>query len=306
MGHKRKKFSERVADRTNRGFDESPFKNATSDTPKGFSRIMFKKESMAQRAQDKRQHGSSEDLGLSAKEKKAAAAANNNSNNNNKDGTGSKGYGKQETSELRIQPGERMGDFSRRVDDHMREKMMKATRDNTSSGSKKKKYFEKLKAKEQAKKLKAQEEKAYEEYETIQDRIRLNDIADAPPTLTAIPKKRKNDDFMANKKWKNAPGEEDFEDQIADLDKTKKRKLLEVGKEDDKDKRTSVVENGIKKSRLKNLTPAGRRIIEEERKQAIENYRLMKARKELDRGGRSKAQDHDAAADDAEAAAAGY
>ncbi|KAG9063324.1 hypothetical protein KI688_004206 [Linnemannia hyalina] len=293
------------------GFDESPFRNATADTPKGFSRIMFKKESMAQRAQDKRQHSSSEDLGLTAKEKKAAAAAaaaaNNTANKNNKDGTG-KGYGKQETSELRIQPGERMGDFSRRVDDHMREKMMKATRDNTSSGSKKKKYFEKLKAKEQSKKLKAQEEKAYEEYETIKDSIRLNEVAEAPPTFTALPKKRKNDDFMANKKWKNAPGEEDFEDQIADLDQTKKRKLMEAGKgEEDKDKRTSVVENGIKKSRLKNLTPAGRRIIEEERKQAIENYRLMKARKELDRGGRSaKGMDEDAAADDAEAAAAGY
>ncbi|KAG0286935.1 hypothetical protein BGZ96_009064 [Linnemannia gamsii] len=303
MGHKRKKLSERVADKTNKGFDESPFKNATADTPKGFSRIMFKKESMAQRALDKRQHSSSEDIGLSAKAKKAAAAAaasTKNANKNNKDGTG-KDYGKQETSELRIQPGEKMFDFSRRVDDHMREKMMKATRDNTSSGSKKKKYFEKLKAKDQAKKLKQQEDKAYEEYETIQD-----EVAEAPPTFTAIPKKRKNDDFMANKKWKNAPGEEDFEDQIADLDKTKKRKIMEAGKgEEDKDKRTSVVENGIKKSRLKNLTPAGRRIIEEERKQAIENYRLMKARKELDRGGKSK-QDDDAAADDAEAAAAGY
>ncbi|KAF9902674.1 hypothetical protein EC991_004632 [Linnemannia zychae] len=297
MGHKRKKFSERVADRTNKGFDESPFKNATSDTPKGFARIMFKKESMAQRAKDKQQHGSSEDLGVSAKSKK-----NNAGNKNGNDST--KSYGKQETSELRIQPGEKMGDFSRRVDDHMREKMMKTTRDNTSAGSKKKKYFEKLKAKEQAKKLKQQEEKAYEEYETIQDRIRLNDVAEAPPTLTAVPKKRKNDDFMANKKWKNAPGEEDFEDQIADLDKTKKRKLLESSKDDD-NKRTSVVENGIKKSRLKNLTPAGRRIIEEERKQAIENYRLMKARKELDRGA-SRGNDDNAAADDAEAAAAGY
>ncbi|KAG0271913.1 hypothetical protein BGZ95_000218 [Linnemannia exigua] len=305
MGHKRKKFSERVADRTNKGFDESPFKNATSDTPKGFARIMFKKESMAQRAQDKRQHGSSEDLGAAGKAKKNAANNNNNSNSKNGSGTG-KDYGKQETSELRIQPGEKMGDFSRRVDEHMREKMMKTTRDNTSAGSKKKKYFEKLKAKEQAKKLKQQEEKAYEEYETIQDRIRLNDVAEAPPTLTSVPKKRKNDDFMANKKWKNAPGEEDFEDQIADLDKTKKRKLLESSKDDDdKNKRTSVVENGIKKSRLKNLTPAGRRIIEEERKQAIENYRLMKARKDLDRG-MSRGGDDDAAADDAEAAAAGY
>ncbi|KAG0376852.1 hypothetical protein BGX24_007132 [Mortierella sp. AD032] len=281
-------------------FDNSPFKNATSDTPKGFERIMFKKESMAQRAVDKRQHGSSEDIGAVAKAKKNAAANNNNSNNKKGSGTG-KDYGKQETSELRIQPGEKMGEFSRRVDEHMREKMMKATRDNTSSGSKKKKYFEKLKAKEQSKKLKQQEEKAYEEYETIQDKIRLNEVAEAPPTFTAVPKKRKNDDFMANKKWKNAPGEEDFEDQIADLDKTKKRKL----DDDDKNKRTSVVENGIKKSRLKNLTPAGRRIIEEERKQAIENYRLMKARKELGRG-MSRENDDDAAADDAEAAAAGY
>ncbi|KAF9091832.1 hypothetical protein BGX29_010736 [Mortierella sp. GBA35] len=302
MGHKRKKFSDRVADRTNKGFDESPFKNATSDTPKGFARIMFKKESMAQRAQEKR-HNSSEDLGTSGKAKKNTnnSSNTNNINNNKKSG---KDYGKQETSELRIQPGEKMGDFSRRVDEHMREKMMKATRDNTATGSKKKKYFEKLKAKEQAKKLKQQEEKAHEEYETIQDRVRLNDIAEAPPTLTAIPKKRKNDEFMINKKWKNAPGEEDFEDQIADLDKTKKRKLLAKDKDDDENKRTSVVENGIKKSRLKNLTPAGRRIIEEERKQAIESYRLMKARKTLDRN--PHPEDGDAAADDAEAAAAGY
>ncbi|KAF9920118.1 hypothetical protein FBU30_010098 [Linnemannia zychae] len=301
MGHKRKKFSERVAERAKLGFDESPFKNIASDTPKGFARIMFKKESMAQHAKEKRQHKSSEDLGATNKNKKDAV--NNTNNANNKNSTG-KENGKQDSFELRIQPGEKMSEFSRRVDEHMRDKMIKATRENTSAGSKKKKYFEKLKAKEQAKKLKHQEEKAYEEYETIQDRIRLNDVAQAPPTLTSIPKKRKNDDYMANKKWKSAPGEEDFEDQIADLDKAKRRKLLEANKDDDKNKRTSVVENGIKKSRLKNLTPAGRRIIEEERKQAIENYRLMKARKTLERGGQEA--DEDGAADDAEAAAAGY
>ncbi|KAG0034504.1 hypothetical protein BGZ81_004317 [Podila clonocystis] len=279
MGHKRKKFSDRVAERNNKGFDESPFKNATSDTPKGFSRILFKKESMQQRINEKRQGGSSEDLGKSAKGKNSK-----DNKNANKD--------KKPSDELRIKPGERMGEFSRRVDDHMRDKLMKASKDNTAGGSKKKKYFEKLKAKESAKKLKQQEEKAYQEYETIQDKIRLNDVADAPPTLTAVPKKRRNDDFMANKKWKNTPGEEDFDDLVADVDtKDKKRK----GAEDDKP--------AAKKSRLRNLTPAGRRIIEEERKQAIENYRLMKARQALDR---RPEQDADADADDAEAAAAGY
>lgn len=158
MGHKRKKFSERVAERSNKGyqsilvsfcsyddciapcpktdfsflspqtrwnsFDESPFKNATSDTPKGFSRIMFKKESMQQRINEKRQGGSSEDLGKSAKGK-------NSKDINSKD--------KKPSDELRIKPGERMGDFSRRVDDHMRDKLMKASKDNTAGGSKKKK-----------------------------------------------------------------------------------------------------------------------------------------------------------------------
>ncbi|KAG0331271.1 hypothetical protein BG004_001741 [Podila humilis] len=286
MGHKRKKFSERVAERNNKGFDESPFKNATSDTPKGFARILFKKESMEQKFKERRL-ASSEDLGTKGKKKDT----NNNSTNKKNQDTGKISA----ADELKIKPGERMGDFSRRVDEHMRDKIMKASRDNTSGGSKKKKYFEKLKAKETAKKLKHQEEKAYKEYETIQDKIRLNDVAEAPPMLTALPKKRRNDDFMANKKWKNTPGEEEFDDLVADVaSKDKKRKGVTGGDEE---------KPAAKKSKLKNLTPAGRRIMEEERKQAIENYRLMKARKALDR---SQDQDDDAADDDAAAAAAGY
>ncbi|KAF9175886.1 hypothetical protein BGX21_005363 [Mortierella sp. AD011] len=275
MGHKRKKFSERVADRNSRGFDESPFKSPTTDTPKAFARIMFKKESLEKSMKEKRQSKSSEDLGLPKGGKK-------------------NGGKKSAADQLRIQPGEKMGEFSRRVDDHMRDKLMKASKDNSATGSKKKKYFEKLKAKEKAKKLKAQEEKAHEEFETIQDRVRLNDVAEAPPTLTAVPKKRKNDEFMVNKKWKNTPGEEDYDDVIAEVDKMDKKRKL--GADDDKSARK-------KSSRLKNLTPAGRRIIEEERKQAIENYRLMKARKALEK---NPERDDDAADDDAAAAAAGY
>ncbi|KAG0022943.1 hypothetical protein BGZ80_010780 [Entomortierella chlamydospora] len=283
MGHKRKKFSERVADRSSRGFDESPFKSPTTDTPKAFTRIMFKKESLEKSMKEKRQSKSSEDLGLPKGGKK-----------NGKD-NGSNGGKKSAADQLRIQPGEKMGEFSRRVDDHMRDKLMKASKDNSATGSKKKKYFEKLKAKEKAKKLRAQEEKAHEEFETIQDKVRLNDVAEAPPTLTAVPKKRKNDEFMVNKKWKNTPGEEDYDDVIAEVDKMDKKRKL--GATDDKSA-------GRKKSsRLKNLTPAGRRIIEEERKQAIENYRLMKARKALEK---NPEQDDDAADDDAAAAAAGY
>ncbi|KAF9348564.1 hypothetical protein BGX26_013035 [Mortierella sp. AD094] len=247
---------------------------------------MFKKESLEKSMKEKRQGASSEDFGHTKGGKK-----NGKDNKNN----GSNGGKKSAADELRIQPGEKMGEFSRRVDDHMREKLTKASKDNSATGSKKKKYFEKLKAKEKAKKLKAQEEKAYEEFETIQDKVRLNDVAEAPPTLTAVPKKRKNDEFMVNKKWKNTPGEEDYDDVIAEVDsKDKKRKL---GAADDKPAGSK------KSSRLKNLTPAGRRIIEEERKQAIENYRLMKARKALER---NPEQDDDAADDDAAAAAAGY
>ncbi|KAF9993585.1 hypothetical protein BGZ65_010859 [Modicella reniformis] len=204
----------------------------------------------------------------------------------------SKDSKKTAADQLRIKPGEKMGEFSRRVDDYMRDNLIRTAKDNTSTGSKKKKHFEKLKAKEKAKKLKAQEEKAYEEYETIGDKVRLNDVAQAPPTLTAVPKKRKNDEFMTNKKWKNTPGEEDYDDLLADVDaKDKRRKLGKSGDDES---------TGPKRSRLKNLTPAGRRIIEEERKQAIENYRLMKARIVM------KNQRHDAADDDADAAASDY
>ncbi|KAI1312972.1 hypothetical protein EDD11_002793 [Mortierella claussenii] len=295
MGHKRKKFSERVADRQNKGFDESPFKNATTDTPKGFARIMFKKESIEKKMTDRKQGGgSSEDFGHS--KKKNGKDSSNNSNNNNNKNKATDGK-KSATEELRIMPGEKMGEFSRRVDDHMRDKMMKVSKDNTATGSKKKKYFEKLKEKERVKKLKAQEEKAYEEFETIQDKVRLNDVAEAPPTLTAVPKKRKNDEFMVNKQWKNTPGEEDYDDVVAEVANKDKKRKLGAG-EDDKS-------GGVKKSsRLKNLTPAGRRIIEEERRKAIENYRLMKARQALEKN--PGQDDDDALADDAEAAAAGY
>ncbi|KAF8937535.1 hypothetical protein EDD21DRAFT_439320 [Dissophora ornata] len=289
MGHKRKKFSERVADRTSKGFDESPFKNATTDTPKGFARIMFKKESLEKKSNEQRHGGgSSEDFGRSKDGKKK----NNGKDNKNNSKNGDK---KSAADELRIMPGERMGAFSRRVDDHMRDKLLKASKSHTATTSKKKKYFEKLKDKEKAKKLKVQEEKAYQEFETIHDKIHLNDVAEAPPSLTAVPKKRRNDEFMVSRKWKNTPGEEDYDDVLAEVDaKDKKRKL---GKGEDE------AAAGSKRLRLKNLTPAGRRIMEEERKHAIDNYRLMKARKDL---GKKPGHDLDAEADDAEAAAAGY
>jgi hypothetical protein len=81
---------------------------------------------MLQKINEKRQGGSSEDLGKSAKGKNKK-----DNNNANKD--------KKPSDELRIKPGERMGEFSRRVDEHMRDKLMKASKDNTAGGSKKKK-----------------------------------------------------------------------------------------------------------------------------------------------------------------------
>jgi hypothetical protein len=101
-----------------------------SDTPKAFSRILYKKESMEQR-----RGFSSEDFGLpKGKGKKGTAdgsAPTENKNPNAKKVSA--------MDELRIQPGEKMGEFSRRVDDHMRDKLLKATKDNTAGGSKKKK-----------------------------------------------------------------------------------------------------------------------------------------------------------------------
>ncbi|KAF9918864.1 hypothetical protein BX616_004816 [Lobosporangium transversale] len=132
MGHKRKKFSERVAERNARGFNESPFKNAASDTPKAFSRIMFKKESIEKKREEQKRNNksvSSTDHG------RTKTGANHNSNKLNDKENGKK----HSTEELRIKPNEKMSEFSRRVDEFMRDKLMKATMDNTSKGSKKKK-----------------------------------------------------------------------------------------------------------------------------------------------------------------------
>ncbi|KAF9159669.1 hypothetical protein DFQ26_006297 [Actinomortierella ambigua] len=272
MGHKRKKHAERKADKDSKGFNESPMKKVSSDTPKAFARIMFKKQQIEKRAQDTKsaKNGAAslpslknrdEDLGIDPKTK--AANAKNHNNNNNKPN--------QPSDELRIKPGERMGDFSRRVEEHMRDKMLKTAKNKTAEGSKKKKYFEKLKAKKKGAKLQAEEDKAYEEYERLQDRVRLNDVAQAPPTLTAVPKKRKNDEKLATRQWKNTPGEEDYDDLVPDDIKR------QTDQDEDPDK---------KRARLRNMTPAGRRILEAERKQAIENYRMVKARKLLDGGRR--------------------
>ncbi|KAG0238323.1 hypothetical protein BGW42_005556 [Actinomortierella wolfii] len=267
MGHKRKKFTERKAEREARGFNESPLKKVSSDTPKAFARIMIKKQQIEKRVQEAKASKNGvanlpslknrdEDLGIDPKDKNA------NNNNNNKQ--------KKPEEELRIQPGERMGEFARRVDEHMRDKFLKASKSNTAQSSKKKKYFEKLKAKKKGAKLKAEEEKAYEEYEQLRDQVRLNEVAQAPPTLTAVPKRRKNDDVLANKRWKNTPGEEDYEDLVPE----------EIKRNADKEDS----EPAKKRTRLRNMTPAGRRILEAERKQAIENYRMVKARK-LKEGG---------------------
>ncbi|KAF9979328.1 hypothetical protein BGZ73_000022 [Actinomortierella ambigua] len=264
MGHKRKKHAERKADRDAKGFDESPMK-MSSDTPKGFARIMFKKQQIEKRAQDIKaaKNGAAslpslknkdEDIGVDPKSKTTNAGTNK---------------AKQPSEELRIKPGEKMGEFSRRVEEHMRDKMLKTAKSNTAEGSKKKKYFEKLKAKKKGAKLQAEEDKAYEEFERLQDRVRLNDVAQAPPTLTAVPKKRKNDEKLATRQWKNTPGEEDYEDLVPE----------DIKRKTDQDSGSDK-----KRSRLRNMTPAGRRILEAERKQAIENYRMVKARKLLDGG----------------------
>ncbi|KAF9582179.1 hypothetical protein BGW38_000544, partial [Lunasporangiospora selenospora] len=261
MGHKRKKFAERKAEKSSRGYNDSPFKNvAASDTPKGFSRIMFKKQSMENKQKEKAELAANKGQDQKGNKKQAQVDP--------------KKGAKSSLQDLKIMPGEKLRDFSRRVDEHMRDTMMKTNKENTAAGSKKKKYFEKLKAKKVDKRLKTQEEKAYEDFETIQDRVRLNDVAQAPPSLTSVPKKRRSDDHYATKQWKNTPGEEDYDDLVGEADSKDKK-----NKRSDRDDE----ENKAKRPRLKNMTPAGRRIIEEERKQAIENYRLMKARKTVER-----------------------
>jgi len=94
---------------------------------------MFKKESIAQRLKENKAGPSSEDFGYSKDKSKK---------NGKQGGTANDPSKKSTAQELRIMPGEKMGEFSRRVDDHMRDKMMKTTKDNTAAGSKKKKYGE--------------------------------------------------------------------------------------------------------------------------------------------------------------------
>ena len=95
---------------------------------------MFKKESLEKKAKEQGPGLSSEDFGRSKDGKKK---------NDGKDNKNSKkGDKKSAADELRIMPGEKMGAFSRRVDDHMRDKLLKASKSHTATGSKKKKYVD--------------------------------------------------------------------------------------------------------------------------------------------------------------------
>jgi hypothetical protein len=90
---------------------------------------MFKKESIEKKLKESKQAGAPGGAKSIPKTSKT-----NNRETNTKDGK------KSAADDLKIMPGEKMRDFSRRVDDYMRDNLIRTTKDGSSTGSKKKKY----------------------------------------------------------------------------------------------------------------------------------------------------------------------
>lgn len=80
---------------------------------------------------------------------------------------------------------------SSRVDDQMRETFLHIAREGRSTSLKRKRQREKQKLKLQEKREKMLAETRVRDWDDLKDEVRFGEVAEAPPTLTAIPKARK-------------------------------------------------------------------------------------------------------------------
>ncbi|TIA88421.1 hypothetical protein E3P99_02592 [Wallemia hederae] len=200
MPHKRAKRSVRDTQNKETGFNNAPsgYRIDNEQLPKGAMRVLMGGQiQAAYRDKKKRKRGDSD-----------------------KDGDKSK------AEELKIRPGERLGDFHRRVDDSMRRDINSTIRSNTSEKAAKRmnKKLEEEASSKETKKLADKEKRdkkqreaaeaeaeraarAAQEEEEGQDsdgetmkpvkdfaaaeRVRLNDVAQAPPSLPRMKRQAK-------------------------------------------------------------------------------------------------------------------
>eukprot|EP00833_Pecoramyces_ruminatium_P007187 jgi/Orpsp1_1/1181219/evm.model.c7180000076343.2 len=188
-------------------------KNVDSDTPREFLRILKYKEIL---------------------ENKKKAKQNKNEN-----------LKKNTENELKIQKGESLGAFSKRVEDECRISILKAQTVDTKKKQKRKNYLINKKLKKMNKRNK---EEGFS-FDDLKDNIKFGEQAYEPPTIKVVPKKRKLNNNNDNKI----------------LDKSEKKNEKEINK--------------LSKPKLKTLSLIQRKNLIDEREKVISNYRKIKQQK---------------------------
>ncbi|KIO25332.1 hypothetical protein M407DRAFT_25344 [Tulasnella calospora MUT 4182] len=182
MPHKRLKQSARIERRNKLGFDRPPTKEKGDSMSKKMAWITNAEEMREQLKQLKRKREEEEE-GIRPPKRSRGSA-----------GDGEAG----QPTAVKIKPGESMRDFNRRVEEEFKWKMQGVYKQASKGGGGKKRKAAKQDAQDNptgssitattSAEAKPSTGKGKTEFERRVDRRSVNDVAEAPPTLTALPR----------------------------------------------------------------------------------------------------------------------
>ncbi|KAI9305025.1 hypothetical protein BJ944DRAFT_230767 [Cunninghamella echinulata] len=181
----------------------------------------------------------------------------------------------------KIQPGERLGDFARRVEKEYQSEMVAAHKESKPITERKKKNQLARKEKSKAKKQKIIEKYGGKDFDDLKDDVKFGEVVDAPPIFKKLPKAR-------------GQGKQELEAKTKEMlvsSSSKKRKLDQDnndttttnGYESEEDENMKLLKASHKR-KLANMSAAAKKILEDEREKAISLYREKKSKKMADSG----------------------
>ncbi|KAI8097819.1 uncharacterized protein B0P05DRAFT_522203 [Gilbertella persicaria] len=238
MPHKRAKASVRKARKTEVDLPVSKGDGGVTsqEAPKGFTRLLKFKEMAIKRQQEKKE----------AKQKKT----------------------EDNSKRVTIQPGEKLKDFVRRVENEYQSDVLSAQKASKPVSNRKKRNQELRKQKKVTKRQKELDMYGGRDFDDLKDNVKFGEVADAPPVFNKIPKAR-------------GRGKETLQaknNQV--LSATQKK---DTGYESEEDENMKALKASHKR-KLQNMSAAARIQLENERDMVIEAYRAKKAKKMTDAG----------------------
>ncbi|PWN49498.1 hypothetical protein IE53DRAFT_345762 [Violaceomyces palustris] len=336
MPHKRAKFSQRQADRFSKGNDLPPTATTSKDDlhfrsmPKGAMRII-----MAGKIQEEYN-------------RKKRAMANGTWKGNGKEGGGEAGKNKPEEEQLKIRPGEKLKDFNQRVEQtfapsihsalrhearasgNAKKRARRAQREKGGEGSEgeedgegeeeRKARADKAAAKQaaeptsaelKAQRMAIQSGKEVKEFAKASQVRRINDVAQAPPTLTKAPRGETVQSKLRKADLSAKIRGEDVEEARRDVMRIEKARFkgrlpttVSNGKRKamDSEDREDVLRGKTRRRKEDQdqpplLSMARKKILEEERNKVVQAYRSLKESKiqdaQMERKKRGVAKDQE-------------